>query len=256
MNNDFTVVIPARYASSRLPGKMLADIQGKPMIQHVYERACLSEAKRVLIATDHQEIVGAAKNFGAEAVMTSPNHQSGTDRLQEVCSVLDLDQDHIVVNVQGDEPKIPPAVINQVATLLNQDSTATMATLCEPIENTELFLDPNVFKVVIDNHQRALYFSRAPIPWPRDEFANAKDKNTSKLGVDQTPFRHLGIYAYRVALLNRFVTWPMAQLESIEKLEQLRVLANGEKIAIAKACEFVPAGVDTEQDLQRLRKNL
>jgi 3-deoxy-manno-octulosonate cytidylyltransferase (CMP-KDO synthetase) len=235
-------------ASTRLPGKMLADINGKPMIEHVYQRAQLSAASRILIATDHRDIFDAAKGFGAEVVMTSPDHPSGTDRLQEVCQQCGLGEDEIVVNIQGDEPLIPAAVINQVAQLLANDQKASVATLCEAIDTVSTFTDPNVVKVVVDNNKRALYFSRAPIPWPRDEFA----KGPKEIAFVNTPLRHLGIYAYRVALLNRFVTWPMASLESIEKLEQLRVLANGEIIAVAKACEFVPAGVDTVEDLQRV----
>jgi len=249
VSNDFYVVIPARFASTRLPGKMLADIDGKPMIQHVYMRALSSKASRVLIATDHADIYAAAKAFDAEVVMTSANHPSGTDRLQEVCRLSGFSDNDIVVNIQGDEPLIPAAVINQVAHLLANDAKACVATLCEDIENVETFVDPNVVKVVMDSNKRALYFSRAPIPWPRDEFA--KDKNN--FSFSEGPYRHLGVYAYRVALLNRFVQWPQAYLEITEKLEQLRVLANGETIAIDKACEFVPAGVDTADDLRRVQ---
>lgn len=249
MSTAFHVVIPARFASTRLPGKMLADINGKPMLEHVYRRALESQAKRVLIATDHEEIFAAGKNFGADVIMTSPDHPSGTDRLQEVCAQCQLGDDDIVVNIQGDEPLIPPAVINQVAQLLASDNRASVATLCEEIENVNVFTDPNVVKVVVDDNSHALYFSRAPIPWPRDEFASG----TKHIQFTSAPLRHLGIYAYRVALLNRFITWPVATLEKIEKLEQLRVLANSETIAVAKACEFVPAGVDTAEDLQRVR---
>ncbi len=249
MSTPFHVVIPARFASTRLPGKMLADINGKPMIEHVYLRALLSDAKRVLIATDHEEIYQAAKGFGADVVMTSSAHPSGTDRLQEVCLLSGFHQDDIVVNIQGDEPLIPAAVINQVAELLANDKQARVATLCEEIDSVTTFTDPNVVKVVVDNNKRALYFSRAPIPWPRDEFG----KGVVNIEFAVPPLRHLGIYAYRVALLNQFVQWPQAELEKIEKLEQLRVLANGESIAIDKACEFVPAGVDTAEDLQRIQ---
>ena len=258
MSTPFTVVIPARFASSRLPGKMLALINDKPMIEHVYRRARLSDAKQVVIATDHADIVAAAEKFGAEVVMTSAAHQSGTDRLQEVCALRQLGDDDIVVNIQGDEPLIPPAVINQVAQLLADDPGASVATLCEPIESVAVFADPNVVKVVMDNQQRALYFSRAPIPWSRDEFAKGMDQvaQTDFTQLQPAPLRHLGIYAYRVALLNRFVNWPLAPLEQSEKLEQLRVLANGEKIALARACEFVPAGVDTNEDLERVRKHI
>jgi 3-deoxy-manno-octulosonate cytidylyltransferase (CMP-KDO synthetase) len=265
VTTDFTVVIPARYAATRLPGKMLANIAGKPMLQHVFDRAQESNAKQILIATDHETIFSVAKNFGANVVMTSPEHPSGTDRLQQVCAECHLADEEIVVNIQGDEPLIPAAVINQVADLLARDSAASVATLCEAIESLDVFIDPNAVKVVMDDQQRALYFSRAPIPWSRDSFANGlynatlahKDsaaKDFAEIGLGSLPLRHLGIYAYRVALLNRFVNWPVAALEKTEKLEQLRVLANGEKIVLAKACEFVPPGVDTEDDLNRIKQ--
>lgn len=246
----FYVVIPARYASTRLPAKPLKEIAGKPMIQHVYERACKSEATKVIIATDDERIEAVAKSFGAEVCMTSASHNSGTDRLQEVARTLGLLPEDILVNVQGDEPLIPPAVINQVAKNLAANHFASVATLNEPIHSLEDFRNPNIVKVVADHQGRALYFSRSPIPWPRDFFAQAD--------VDQLPDgfsarRHIGIYAYRAALLNRFITWPQAELEKIESLEQLRVLANGEAIHIEEACAQVPGGVDTEADLQRVK---
>jgi 3-deoxy-manno-octulosonate cytidylyltransferase (CMP-KDO synthetase) len=182
--------------------------------------------------------------------MTSAAHNSGTDRLQEVAAQLGLTSDDIVVNVQGDEPLIPPAVINQVAANLAANNYASVATLSEPIHSLDDFRNPNIVKVVADQTGKALYFSRAPIPWPRDHFAKA-DSNSLP---DNFPAqRHIGIYAYRVALLNRFITWPQAQLEQIESLEQLRVLANGEAIHIAEACAAVPGGVDTEADLLRVK---
>ena len=246
---SFYVVIPARYASTRLPAKPLKDIAGKPMIQHVYERASQSAAARVIIATDDERIESAAKKFAADVVMTSPNHNSGTDRLQEVVRTLRLLPSDIVVNVQGDEPLIPPAVINQVANNLEQNNFASVATLSEPIHSLEDFRNPNIVKVVADQQGRALYFSRAPIPWPRDHFASAMTDLPAQFPAQ----RHIGIYAYRVALLDRFVTWPQAQLEKIESLEQLRVLANGEFIHIEEACAQVPGGVDTEADLLRVK---
>jgi len=247
---SFYVVIPARYASTRLPAKPLKDIAGKPMIQHVYERASQSQAKAVIIATDDARIQAVAQAFGAQVVMTSASHSSGTDRLQEVTRTLGLAADDIVVNVQGDEPLIPPAVINQVAANLAANTYASVATLSEPIHYLEDFRNPNIVKVVADKAGRALYFSRAPIPWPRDHFAKP-DVNVLP---DNFPAqRHIGIYAYRVALLDRFVTWPQATLESIESLEQLRVLANSEAIHVAEACAQVPGGVDTEADLQRVK---
>jgi 3-deoxy-manno-octulosonate cytidylyltransferase (CMP-KDO synthetase) len=250
---NFYVVIPARYASTRLPAKPLKDIAGKPMIQHVYERACQSLAKEVIIATDDARIEVVAKSFGAPVCMTSPTHNSGTDRLQEVVQQLQLSAQDIVVNVQGDEPLIPPEVINQVANNLAANRFANVATLCEAIHRLDDFRNPNIVKVVADKQGRALYFSRAPIPWPRDHFAKA---DVTELPQSSIAKRHIGIYAYKVDLLNRFVTWPQADLEKIESLEQLRVLANGEVIHVADACMQVPGGVDTEDDLQYVRKLL
>lgn len=247
---SFYVVIPARYASTRLPAKPLKEIAGKPMIQHVYERACESAAAQVIIATDDARIEAVAKSFGARVCMTSAAHNSGTDRLQEVAAQLGLKPEDIVVNVQGDEPLIPPAVIDQVAANLAENMYASVATLSEPIHSLDDFRNPNIVKVVADQLGKALYFSRAPIPWPRDHFAKP---NTSSLPDNFPAQRHIGIYAYRVALLNRFITWPQAQLEQIESLEQLRVLANGESIHIAEACAAVPGGVDTEADLLRVK---
>ncbi len=247
---SFYVVIPARYASTRLPAKPLKEIAGKPMIQHVYERASQSGATQVIIATDDARIEAVAKSFGAQVCMTSAAHNSGTDRLQEVAAHLGLKPDDIIVNVQGDEPLIPPEVINQVAKNLATNTYASVATLSEPIHSLDDFRNPNIVKAVADQAGKALYFSRAPIPWPRDHFTQA-EANT--LPADFPAQRHIGIYAYRVALLNRFITWPQATLEKIESLEQLRVLANGEAIHIAEACAQVPGGVDTEADLLRVK---
>lgn len=245
----FTVIIPARYGSTRLPGKPLLDIAGKPMLQHVYERACESEAKRVIVATDDQRIADAAAAFGAEVCLTSAEHPSGTDRLQEVVSLQGLYADDIVVNVQGDEPLIPARIINQVAHNLAAEPQASIATLSEPIEDLAALLNPNAVKVVCDQQGRALYFSRAPIPWPRDAFAT-EPKQLPLAGNYQ---RHIGIYAYRVKLLNDFVTWPPCWLEQTECLEQLRAMWNGAYIHVAQADEPLPAGVDTQQDLDRVR---
>lgn len=249
---DFHVVIPARYASSRLPGKPLAEIGGKPMIQHVYQRAQCSGARTVVVATDDRRIEAAVKAFGGTVVMTSEQHVSGTDRLQEVAVKLAFAPQAIVVNVQGDEPLIPPEVIDQVAALLAACSDASVATLSEPIDRAEDFFDPAIVKVVSTAGGRALYFSRAPIPWPRDAFAADKSRLPAGLNAQ----RHIGIYAYRVALLNRFVTWPVAPLEASESLEQLRVISHGETIAVAPAVAAVPGGIDTPADLQRLRQLL
>ncbi|MFT6915459.1 MAG: 3-deoxy-manno-octulosonate cytidylyltransferase (CMP-KDO synthetase) [Motiliproteus sp.] len=245
----FTVIIPARYGSTRLPGKPLLSIAGKPMIEHVYARACESDAARVIIATDDPRIADAAAAFGAEVCLTDAEHPSGTDRLQEVASLKGLNADAIVVNVQGDEPLIPPRVINQVAHNLAAEPQASIATLCEPIDDLATLLNPNTVKVVSDFRGRALYFSRAPIPWPRDAFA-ADSKRLPSTGNYQ---RHIGIYAYRVKLLNDFVTWPPCGLEQAECLEQLRALWNGAYIQVAQAAEPLPAGVDTQQDLDRVR---
>jgi 3-deoxy-manno-octulosonate cytidylyltransferase (CMP-KDO synthetase) len=247
---SFYVVIPARYASTRLPAKPLLEIAGKPMIQHVYERACESAAREVIIATDDARIAAAAEGFHARVCMTSADHQSGTDRLQEVARQLGLDETEIMVNVQGDEPLIPAAVINQVATNLAHVKDASVATLAEPIHTYADFINPNIVKVVSDHRGCALYFSRAPIPWPRDHFAQ---DNVNTLPDDFPSRRHIGIYAYRVGLLNRFVQWPPAPLEKIESLEQLRVLWQGAMIHVADACAPVPGGVDTLNDLQRVK---
>jgi len=245
---SFKVVIPARYASSRLPGKPLADVAGAPMVVQAWRRACDSGAEEAVIATDDARVLDAATAHGAPAVMTSPDHPSGTDRLAEVVEARGWNDDVVVVNVQGDEPLIPPAVIDQVARNLTEHRDASMATLCEPVVERSTFEDPNVVKVVADRNGMALYFSRAPLPWPRDvaDFA----------ALPTAPRRHIGIYAYRAGLLRRFVTWPPAPLEQIEMLEQLRVMYAGERIHVEDACETVPGGVDTPEDLERLRAHL
>lgn len=250
----FTVVIPARYASTRLPAKPLKDIAGKPMIQWVYEQALRSDAAQVVVATDDARIEAVVRDFGGRVCMTSPEHESGTDRLQEVARQLGLAADAIVVNVQGDEPLIPPAVINQVARNLANATDASVATLSERIHGTADFLNPNVVKVVADANGLALYFSRASMPWPRNPFAaGTEGVALPESGLFQ---RHIGIYAYRVNLLNQFVQWPVAPLEALECLEQLRVLWNGHRIHVAEAVEAVPGGVDTDEDLQRVRQLL
>ncbi|MCO1335722.1 3-deoxy-manno-octulosonate cytidylyltransferase [Microbulbifer sp. OS29] len=251
-NCSFDVIIPARFGSSRLPGKPLADIGGKPMVQHVYERACESAAERAIIATDDSRVAEVARGFGAEVCMTSPEHVSGTDRLQEVALNLDLADDRILVNVQGDEPLIPAEVINQVAANLAASERAGVATLAEPIHSAEDFCNPNIVKVVAGETGLARYFSRAPIPWPRDAFA----LDSRELPEGLEPRRHIGIYAYRVALLRQFVSWPVAPIEQFEALEQLRFLHHDQEIHVADACVEVPGGVDTEQDLRRMREIL
>jgi len=251
---SFTVVIPARYASTRFPGKPLAQLAGKSMIEHVYRRACESEASRVVVATDDQRIADVAQSFGAEVVMTSSDHPSGTDRLQEVAQKLGFYADEIIVNVQGDEPLIPAKIINQVAHNLAARPEAAISTLAEPIESVEALLNPNVVKVVTDRDGMALYFSRAPIAWPRDAMiAAGPEGRLSALPESFNWRRHIGMYAYRVRFLNDYVSWPPAPIETCESLEQLRALWNGAKIHVDNALIAPPTGVDTPEDLERLR---
>ena len=246
---SFIVVIPARYASTRLPGKPLLEIAGKPMVQHVYEQALKSQALRVVIATDDQRIFDVAEGFGAEVVMTSTEHPSGTDRLEEVVRKLGLQDGEHVVNVQGDEPLIPPVLIDQVAQNLASNPSAGISTLCEQIDQIDLVFNPNVVKVVFDQQGFANYFSRAPIPWARESFGG--DVNT--LPADAQYYRHIGIYAYKVDFLKSYVTWSPSMTEKIECLEQLRALSNGVGIHVELASVSPQAGVDTEADLERLR---
>ncbi len=247
---EYRVIIPARYASSRLPGKPLQDIAGKPMIQRVYEQASLSQATEVIIATDDSRIESAAREFGANVVMTREDHESGTDRLQEVVSKLQLDDDAIVVNVQGDEPLIPPQVIDQVAENL-AGSSAGISTLSEPIDTVATVFDPNAVKVVADANGYALYFSRAPIPFSRDSYDAGSQSGSlpEQLSVQ----RHIGIYGYRVSLLHDFVRWGACALEKTECLEQLRAMWHGVRIHVEQASVTPPAGVDTPADLERVR---
>lgn len=245
----FHIVIPARFASTRLPGKPLLDIAGKPMIQHVYERALEAQMGEVIIATDDGRIDAVARGFGARVVMTSPDHQSGTDRLAEVAAACGFGATDIMINVQGDEPLIPAAVIRQVGQNLAENSQAVCATLCTPIRSEHELFDANAVKVVMDKHGYALYFSRAPIAWERDRFAQG-DKSPTR------HFRHLGIYAYRAGFLPRYVSWAPAPIETMESLEQLRILWQGEKIHVAEAQELPPVGVDTPADLERVRQIL
>ena len=240
---SFSVVIPARYSATRLPGKPLLEIVGKPMIQHTWERAKESAAESVYIATDDERIKQAAEDFGATVCMTAAEHRSGTDRVQEVSQQLALEPEAILVNVQADEPLLPPAVINQVALNLEQHAEVGIATLCELIITQAEIEDPNAVKVVMDSRGVALYFSRATIPWQ----ASASAQNC---------YRHVGLYAYRVSVLNQFVTWPASELEISEKLEQLRALYNGVAVHVAVSDERIPAGVDTERDLEAIRAQL
>jgi 3-deoxy-manno-octulosonate cytidylyltransferase (CMP-KDO synthetase) len=244
----FRVVIPARYASARLPGKALLSIGGKPMVQWVYERAKASAATEILIATDDLLIVSAAHSFGAETVMTAASHASGTDRIAEVARSRRWPADDIVVNVQGDEPMMPPALINQVASLLEGHPDADIATLASPVQSLQEFLDPNAVKVVTDGEGRALYFSRAPIPWNRDGAAAGLASQRVFAGSR----RHVGIYAYRVHALLRLAALSPSPLETREKLEQLRALENGLQIRVADTKERPGPDVNTAEDFERV----
>ena len=244
----FRVVIPARYASSRLPGKVLLPLGGKPMLQWVYERACASGAQEVLIATDDLLVVSAAHSFGAETVMTAAAHTSGTDRIAEVARQRGWPATEIVVNVQGDEPLIPPALIDQLALALRDDREAGIATLATAVESLAELLDPNAVKVVTDSGGRALYFSRAPIPWNRDEAPAGLGSQSSFAGAR----RHVGIYAYRVAALLRLSALQPSALERREKLEQLRALENGIGIRVLDTAERPGPDVNTAADLERV----
>jgi len=244
----FVVIIPARYASSRLPGKPLLPLAGKPMLQHVYERAIASGAEDVVIATDDSRIADVAAGFGATVTMTSATHPSGSDRLAEVVQKRGYEPDQIIVNLQGDEPMMPPSLIQQVAWNLEAYSQASMSTLCEKIEHIDDLFDPNIVKVVTNNEGMAMTFSRAPIPWDRDTFVIS----TESLPTHNIYFRHIGLYAYRTEFITRYVAWPPCLLEQVESLEQLRVLWHGYNIHVAEAEESPGHGVDTESDLRRV----
>jgi 3-deoxy-manno-octulosonate cytidylyltransferase (CMP-KDO synthetase) len=245
---DFKVVIPARFASTRLPGKPLLDIAGKPMVIRVAEQAALSGAQQIIIATDYQPIVAAALEHGFQACMTRADHTSGTDRIAEVAAQQGWSGDTIVVNVQGDEPLIPPQLISAVAQHLHDHPECAIATACHAIHDDASMRNPNIVKVVLDKFDNALYFSRAPIPWPRDAYAQ-----NQPLPQNVIVLRHVGIYAYRANFLRDFGKLTPTPLEQIESLEQLRALYYGYKIGVHKTDQAPPSGVDTEQDLQVAR---
>lgn len=245
---SYTVLIPARLASSRLPNKPLADIGGAPMVVRVAQRARLSQANRVVVAADDASIVSACQAHGIDCVLTRADHPTGSDRLAEACQLLGLDGQDAVVNVQGDEPLIDPALIDACAQQLDQRPDCVVSTAAHPVTEPELFANPNVVKVVTDAQGRALYFSRAPIPWWRD----APAPGTPCSAVAE-PLRHIGIYGYRAGFLRRFPTLSISPLETIESLEQLRVLWHGERIAVHVTPHAPGAGVDTPEDLARVR---
>ena len=246
----FRVVIPSRYASQRLPGKPLMDIAGKPMIRHVWERAQEAGADEVIVATDDEKIMQSCEGFSATAVMTSSTHASGTDRIAAVAASHGWDEDDIVVNVQGDEPMIPPAAITQVAHMLEARPDAEMATLCTPIHSLSEYIDPNVVKLVRRDDGSALYFSRAPIPWHREGAATDLSSQTRY----QDSLRHVGIYAYRAGALQKLADTPACLLEATEKLEQLRALYIGFTILTEIAAAVPGPGVDTQEHLDEVRR--
>lgn len=244
---SFIVIIPARLASTRLPNKPLADLGGKPMIVRVAERAVQSGAAQVMVATDHDDIFAACTQHGVAVHMTRSDHPSGTDRIAEVAAAMHLADDAVIVNVQGDEPLIDPALIAATAALISNE--VPMATAAHAIDDTTEAFNPNVVKVVLDRNNRALYFSRATIPWHRDGFAQTK----ATLPAGYAPLRHIGLYAYRNAFLQAYPTLPSSPLEQIEALEQLRVLWHGFSIAVHVTADIPAAGVDTQDDLLRVR---
>jgi len=244
---SFHVIIPARFSAARLPGKPLLSIGDRPLIQWVWQCARASGAASVIVATDDARIFDAAAGFGAECMMTSPQHASGTDRIAEVVRAKRFAADDIVVNLQGDEPMMPPAAVNQVAAALRERPHIDIATAVAPIQTLEEFLDPSCVKALRAHDGQALYFSRAPVPWPRDSVIAGRPASFAGA------WRHIGIYAYRVRSLLQFAAWPPTPLEQCEKLEQLRALEHGMRIHLATLTEAPPAGVDTPEDLERAR---
>ncbi len=245
----YTVIIPARHASTRLPAKSLADIHGKPMIVRVAERAALSQAQQVWVAADDERIMQALTEHGITGILTAAHHASGTDRLAEAVMQLGLDDDAIVVNVQGDEPLIAPELIHSVAADLAAHPESVMATVCHAIDDTASMINPNIVKVVMDKDGHALYFSRAPIPYPRDAFTAG-----TALPADLPVYRHIGVYAYRVGFLKHYADLTPAPIEQFESLEQLRVLWHGYKISVSISPHPAAPGVDTAEDLTRVRE--
>ena len=252
MSCAFKVVIPARYGSSRLPGKPLINIAGKAMVLHVCDRAKEAGASQVVVATDDTRILDAVKNYGFEAVMTSDAHESGSERLAEVAAIYQWHKDDIIVNLQGDEPLIPAEYIAFAANSLAQQHTAEVATLAAEILSAEEIFNSHAVKVVVDKQHYALYFSRAAIPWDREEFQQLDKVSIRK----NTYLRHIGMYAYRVGFLQRYVQWETSKLEKVEMLEQLRILWQGEKILVAEVDKAPEPGVDTAEDLLRVEQRM
>lgn len=249
---SFIVIIPARFESSRLMGKPLKLIHGKPMIEWTWNQAQKAAAKRVVIATESLQVQQVCEAFGAEVCLTSARHQSGTERIAEVIELLGVSDDEIIVNVQGDEPMLPPELIQQVAAGLEQHPQTNMATLCEPILDVETVFDPHAVKVIRNAQNNALNFTRAPMPWSRDTFS----QTPKTLPRNWDYKRHIGLYAYRAGFVKRYVAWPECALEWVERLEQLRVLWHGEDILVLDALMEAGVGVDTDEDLQKVRRLL
>lgn len=246
---SFKVIIPARYESSRLANKILQDIAGKSMLEHVYERACESGAEQVLIATDHEKVIEVAEGFGAQTVLTASDHVSGTERLCEAIDAIDCDDDDIIIGLQADEPLIPPALLCDLANELEEHPLVKVASVCEQLKNLKGLFDPNTVKVILNKRSQAVYFSRAPIPWDRSTF---QDQNIAKLTAWH--YRHIGLYAYRAGFLRQYVEWPQSPLEQLESLEQLRILWNGMRIHMhVTKRKNIGFGVDTAEDLARMR---
>ena len=248
---SFHVIIPARFNSSRMPGKVLVDIHGKPMLQHVYEKAVDSGADSVIIATDDDRVAEAAKKFAAKVCMTSEDHTCGTERVAEAVEACDFDEEDIEINVQADEPFMPPKVIQSLAHEMEEQAHVKVGSVCSPLNNVEQLFNPNVVKVILNRRSNAMYFSRAPIPWDREQFM--RDKNKIKLS-EHTYFRHHGLYAYRAGFLTNFIDWQESPLEALEKLEQLRILWHGGRIHMHVTDAVLPIDVNTEEDLEELLK--
>ena len=252
MQTPFKIVIPARYASTRLPGKPLIDIAGKPMIVHVCERALAAKADAIVVATDDQRIADVVSAIGVQAIMTATEHNSGTERLAQVAQLCGWDDSDIIVNLQGDEPLIPVEYIKDVAQVLAAQQQAGIATLATAIHEPEEIYNSNAVKVVLDKHNYALYFSRAAIPWDREGF----QQQAVQINTNMPYLRHIGMYAYRVSFLKRYISWQTSVLEKVESLEQLRILWQGESIIVKTVLKAPEAGVDTKEDLQRVIQRL